>query len=621
MVFSSKRQVVVMVIMLVTLLIITIQLFRIQVFDDSYKLSADSNVLRRVTYYPARGIIYDRHGEMLVYNIAAYDLMVVPSQVRAFDTAKMAELLDIPIEQIRAALLQAKQYSSYKESLVARQLSPETYGKIQEYLYQFPGFYAQARSLRRYPRPIAAHLLGYVGEVTPSMIAANPYYRSGDYIGISGLEKSYETVLRGQRGVKILMVDVHNRIKGAYDDGRNDTMAIAGQDLHLSLDAKLQEYGEKLMENRRGSVVVLDPRNGEVLALVSTPNYDPNLLVGRARSGNYTALDSNRRQPLFNRATMALYPPGSTFKVVNALLGLQKGTTAENEGHECHGRYPIGRGVGCHSHPYAGSVEAAIKMSCNAYFCYVFRNFLDYGRRGAIDSTFTTWQQGVKGFGFGKRLGIDIPGELAGIVPSADFYNRYFRKGGWSSLTIISLAIGQGELSNTPLQMANLAAAIANRGYYFTPHVVRSIGDNDSTVAYEKHSVGVDSAHFIPVVEGMHQAVNAGWWSGGTGWRASVPGLDVCGKTGTAQNPHGDDHSVFIAFAPKDNPKIALAVYVENAGGGGRWAAPVAGLMIEQYLTDTVKNATMEQWVLDGAKEQLLKEKNARRLQSPAITK
>lgn len=604
----ANRYIVVMGIMLIAFIAIAIQLFRIQVFDDSYKLSADSNVLRRVIQYPARGIIYDRHGEMLVYNVAAYDLVVVPRQVRAFDTAKMAELLDMPIEQIRMALTAAKHYSYYKESIVARQISPETYGKLQEYLFQFPGFYAQARSLRRYPRPIAAHLLGYIGEVTPSTIEANPYYRAGDYIGISGIEKSYETALRGQRGVKILMVDVHNRIKGSYADGKNDTIALAGNDLHLSLDAKLQEYGEKLMENRRGSVVALDPRNGEILALVSTPNYDPNLLVGRARSGNYTALDSNRRKPLFNRALMALYPPGSTFKVVNALIGLQKGTAYEREGHECHGRYPIGRGVGCHNHPYPATMRDAIKMSCNAYFCYVFRNILDYGRQGAIDSSFTQWEESVKHFGFGHRLGVDLPGELPGIVPTTDFYNRYFRKGGWSSLTIISLAIGQGELSNTPLQMANLAATIANRGYYFTPHVVHCVGEGDTVKPSEKHFVGIDSAHFAPVVEGMFEAVNSGWGSGGTGWRANVPGLDVCGKTGTAQNPHGEDHSVFISFAPKDDPKIAIAVYVENAGAGGRWAAPVAGLMIEQYLTDTVKNAAMEKWVLDGGLQQLQEE-------------
>ena len=605
---SSNRYIVVMGIMLISLLVIAAQLFRIQVYDDSYKLSADNNVLRRTIQYPARGIIYDRKGDMLVYNIAAYDLVVVPMQVRSFDTTLMAELLNLTNDQIRVALDEAKRYSHYKESPVVKQLSPETYGRLQEYLFQFPGFYAQARSLRRYPRPIAAHLLGYIGEVTPSMIADNPYYRAGDYIGISGIEKSYESVLRGRRGVKIQMVDVHNRIKGAYANGKNDTIAIAGQDLHLSLDAKLQEYGEKLMEFRQGSVVAIDPSNGEILSLISTPGYDPNLLVGRARSGNYIALDSNRRKPLFNRAIMALYPPGSTFKVVNGLIALQKGVVQNNESHECHGRYPIGRGVGCHSHPFPRTLTDAIKMSCNTYFCYVFRNILDYGRQGPIDSTFTLWSQSVKRFGFNQRLGIDLPGELAGIVPSAQFYNRYFHKGGWNSLTIISLAIGQGELSTTPLQMANLAAIIANRGHYFTPHVVRSIGQNPQPTPPQRHDVGIDSALFTPIVNGMYEAVNAELWTGGTGWRANVPGLSVCGKTGTAQNPHGEDHSVFIAFAPKDNPKIAIAVYIENAGGGGRWAAPVAGLMIEKYLTDTVKNANMEQWVLDGAKEQFVRE-------------
>lgn len=600
-----NRYLVIKGIILVVLSIIAIQLFRIQVVDDYYKLSADSNVLRRIVQYPARGIVYDRHGEMLVYNIAAYDLMVIPNQVKQFDTAKLAELINISVEQVRAALQNAKNYSYYKESTVVRQLSPEMYGKLQEYLYQFPGFYAQVRSLRHYPRPIAAHLFGYIGEVTPGMIEANPYYKSGDYIGISGLEKSYETSLRGQRGLKILMVDVHNRVKGAYAEGQYDTTAVAGKDLHLSLDAQLQEYGEKLMQHRRGSIVALDPNNGEVLAFISTPNYDPNLLVGRARSANYAALDTNESRPLFNRAIMALYPPGSTFKVVNALIGLQRGTAQKDVGHECHGRYPVGRGVGCHNHPYAATLADAVKVSCNAYFCYVFRDILDYGRKGAIDTTFTQWERSVREFGFGKQLGIDLPGELAGIVPTAEFYNRYFRKGGWNSLTIISLAIGQGELSNTPLQMANLAALIANRGHYFTPHVVRSIGANDSLIVPKRYDSKIDTAHFSPIINGMYEAVNAGWWSGGTGWRAAVPGCDVCGKTGTSQNPHGKDHSVFIAFAPKNAPKIAIAVYLENAGGGGRWAAPVAGLMIEKYLTDTVKNAIMEQWVIDGAREQL----------------
>lgn len=573
------------------------KLFYIQLVDTSYRLSADNNVLRRIVQYPARGIIYDRHGDILVFNEAAYDLMVVPAQVKPFDTLQLADLLGITPQQVRESLAQAKAYSRYKESLFVKQLSQATYGRLQEHLYHFPGFYAQPRTLRKYPQSIAAHLLGYVGEVSERQVLENPYYRSGDYIGISGLERSYEEELRGRCGVRTYMVDVHNRIKGSYGEGKYDTIPLAGKDLYLSLDSRLQAYGERLMQGRKGAVVALDPRNGEVLAMVSAPTYDPNLLVGRVRSANFRGLDTMRTKPLFNRPIMALYPPGSTFKVVNALIGLKQGVAWERNGYPCHGRFPIGRGVGCHHHPYARDMASAIRMSCNSYFCYVFRAILDNPRYDSIEQGFQCWADWVHKFGFGQRLKIDLPGELNGIVPTIPFYNRYFRKGGWSSLTIISLAIGQGELGTTPLQMANLAAVIANRGYYYQPHLARAVGDSLSPVEYPQHRLRMDSALFAPIVQGMYEAVNT-WGLGGTGWRARTKGLDVCGKTGTAQNPHGEDHSVFIAFAPRDNPKIAIAVYLENEGFGGRWAAPIAGLMIEEYLTDTVRNKPMEDYVI-----------------------
>lgn len=581
-------------------IVILVKLFYIQIIDPSYKLSADNNVLRHITQYPARGIIYDRNGQPLVYNEAAYDLMVVPALLQPFDTLHLCDLLGISKEQFDASLMAAKEYSRYKESFFLKQISATDYGKLQEQLYKFPGFYTQPRTLRAYPRPIAAHLLGYVGEVNERIIFNEPYYKSGDYIGISGLEKSYEEALRGQRGVQIYMVDVHNRLKGSYANGQYDTIAKAGADLHLSLDADLQEYGERLMEGRIGSIVALDPSNGEILALVSAPTYDPNLLVGRVRSGNFQILDTCSNKPLFNRPIMAMYPPGSVFKVVNGLIGLQEGVLHPSMGYSCVGRYTVGRGVGCHSHPYASSLSASIRMSCNTYYCHVFRNILDNRRDYPnIESAFEAWAEWVRHFGFGRQLGVDLPGELNGIVPTVEFYNRYFRKGGWNSLTIISLAIGQGELGTTPLQLANLAATIGNRGHYYQPHIVRRIeGEQTIHTPRVKHNIGISEEFFEPVVQGMFEAVNADFGLGPTGWRARHPSISVCGKTGTAQNPHGNDHSVFIAFAPKENPRIAIAVFIENAGSGGRWAAPIAGLMIEKYLTGEVKNQNMEQFVL-----------------------
>ncbi len=577
-------------------LIILLRIFYIQVIDTSYKLSADSNVMRRVRVYPARGIVYDRRGEILVYNQAAYDLMVIPGQVKAMDTAAFCALLGITQEDFRSNLTAARQYSRLKPSLFVKQLSAESYGAIQEQLYQYPGFYTVPRTLRYYPRPVAAHLLGYVGEVSEAMLAGQSYYESGDYIGISGLERSQETTLRGVKGVNTFLVDVHNRVISAYAQGAYDTLAIAGGDLRLALDAELQEFGEYLMQGRKGSIVALDPSNGEILAMVSCPSYDPNLLVGRARSGNFRMLDTSSDNPLFNRALMAMYPPGSTFKLINGLIGLQEGVVNPSTHVHCGGLYPYGRGVACHNHPDAQSMAQAVKMSCNPYFCHVFRRVIDNPKYPNIEAAFEAWRGYVGRFGLGCRLNVDLPGELPGIVPTVDFYNRYFRKGGWNSLTIISLSIGQGELSLTPLQLANLAAIMANRGYYFTPHVVRAqagIPTHDTAV----HRTGIDRVHFEPIVEGMSASVNSPLGAGGTSWRAHSSRMEVCGKTGTSQNPHGEDHSVFIAFAPRENPRIALAVFIENAGFGGTWAAPIGGLIAEKFLCDSIYNVGMLQYI------------------------
>ena len=460
---STDKRYIITGIMVLGFIVITIRLFHLQVLEHSYRMSASNNVLRYVTQYPARGLIYDRNNELLVYNQAAYDLMVIPRQVKPFDTLEFCGILGIPKEQLKTTLRDARRHSSFRPSIFLKQLSAESYAVLQEKLFKYPGFYVQPRTLRAYPRNIAAHLLGYVGEVDDRIIANNPYYRMGDYIGVSGLERSYEEELRGKKGVNVYLVDVHNHIKGSYAEGRFDTLAVLGKDITTTIDATLQEYGELLMQNKIGSVVAIEPSTGEILAMISSPNYDPNLLVGRPRTSNFRMLDTDTLSPLFNRSLMALYPPGSTFKIVNALIGLQEGVVFPQTRYSCDGGYRVGRGVGCRHHFSPTDLIQSIQVSCNTYYCHVFRNIIDKPSLGGVEGGFANWKNHVESFGFGKKLNIDQPNELAGIVPSISFYDRYFRKGGWSSLTIISLAIGQGELGTTPLQMANMTAAIANR--------------------------------------------------------------------------------------------------------------------------------------------------------------
>lgn len=579
-------------------LIFLIRLFFVQVLDDQYKLDADNNVLRHIVKYPARGLIYDRNGELLVYNEAAYDLMITPRQMREeFDTTAFCQLLEISKEEFLDKLAKAKAYSYYKSSVFIKEISARGYSKIQEQLFKYPAFYVQTRTLRSYPQRTAAHVLGYVGEASPKIIEANSYYKSGDHIGISGIEKQYEEVLRGKRGVKIVMVDVFNREKGKFREGIYDSTAVSGKNLQLSLDAKLQAYGEQLMQNKKGSIVAIDPKTGEVLALISMPTYDPTLLVGRARSKNYGLLSQDTLNPLFNRALMAKYPPGSTFKSINALIGLEEEVLTPQTQYSCYNGYRAGNfHMGCHSHKSPVNLEFSIQTSCNAYYSNVFRSILD--KYPTTEEGYGVWRNYVTNFGLGQKSNIDLPNELEGFVPEVAYYDRYYRKGGWSSLTIVSLAIGQGELGFTPMQMANMTATIANRGYYITPHIVKtidgqSLANIDSTV--QKHESGISAKNFNEVVEAMNKVVQQG-----TGTQAKIEGIEVCGKTGTVQNPHGDDHSTFIAFAPKDDPKIAISVYVENGYWGSRWAAPIAGLMIEKYLRDTITRPLIEQRMLAG---------------------
>lgn len=599
---TTDKKYIISGIILIVFIIIVIKLFFIQIIEQSYKLSASNNVLRYIPQYPARGLIFDRKGNLIVCNQASYDLIVIKNEVKAFDTTEFASILGISKDQVKDGFIQIKKvkgYSPFKPSVFLKQVSSITYAILQEKLYKFPGFDVRPRTLRTYNKKIAAHLFGYIGEVDDEIVSKNPYYQPGDYIGINGLEKSYEKELRGKKGVTIYMVDVHNRIKGSYEEGKFDTMAVVGKDLVCTIDGNLQEYGEKLMRNKIGSIVAIEPSTGEVLALISSPSYNPDLLVGRDRASNYKTLLNDTIKPIFNRALMAPYPPGSTFKIVNGLIGLKEGVVFPTTHYGCAGGYPYGRGVGCHIHPSPLSFIQAIQMSCNTYFCYVFRSIIDKSGYGTIENNFSNWEKNVKSFGFGNRLGIDLPNETRGNVPTVSYYDRYYHKGGWNSLSIISLSIGQGELGTTPLQIANLAATIANRGFFYTPHVVKEIkGEAGIDPKYiERHTTTVDSTWFNYIVDGMEMAVNV---PGGTGTIAALPKIRVCGKTGTAQNPHGADHSVFIAFAPKENPKIAIAVYVENAGFGGTWAAPIASLMIEKYLTDSIARPELEKTILDA---------------------
>ena len=593
--FTSRKYIIIAFVVLAALLLI-IRLFVIQVVKDTYRLSADNNVLRYVTQYPARGLIYDRNNKLMVFNQAAYDLMVVPAQVTSIDTAEFCELLEITKSSFNDRMNSAISYSRRAPSVFLKQISAESYARFQEKLFLYPGFYVQPRTLRKYSKPIAGHILGYVSEVDESVVKNDPYYKAGDYIGKLGIEEAYEKNLRGKRGVTIYLVDVYSRIKGSYADGRMDTVAVQGEDIISTVDMDLQEYGELLMKNKSGSIVALEPKTGEVLTLVSSPNYDPGLLVGRIRSENFMKLSADTSLPLFNRAIQAKYPPGSTFKPINGLIGLQEKVIEPSTLFGCSNGYLF---IGCHSHSSPLDLIHGISNSCNAYFCQVYRRILENPAYPNVEAAYVKWKEYLDQFGFGQRLGIEFTNELTGFVPSPSYYDRFYGKNGWKALTIISMAIGQGEVETTPLQMANMTAAIANRGYYYTPHIFKSIGAEGKPDGKYllKHTIEIDSANFESIVLGMEEAVNGG--AGATARSAAIRNIIVCGKTGTAENPHGKDHSVFIAFAPKDDPKIAIAVYVENAGFGASYAAPIASLMIEKYLTGEVTNKYSEQRMLE----------------------
>jgi penicillin-binding protein 2 len=586
-----ERRYIIAGIFITIIIILLARLFYIQIVDPRYAIYANNNVRRQKIVYPERGPILDRNGKVLVQNVPFYDITVIPRQVKPFDTVEFCKLLKIDRAEFNKRWTKAMKYSPNLSSIFEKQLSAQNYATVQERLSEFPGFDSSPRYLRTYPDSVAAQFLGYIGEVTDRDIKrSKAYYRPGDYIGVTGVERSYEPVLRGQRGVQNLMVDSRGKPKGHYANGLFDTSAVAGQRLTSSLDINIQKLGEKLMENKLGSIVAIEPSTGEILCYVSSPTYDPNLMVGRERGNNTAKIYANVYDPFFIRPIQAKYPPGSSFKPLSALIALQEGVIDPSTTYYCPGYYYAGnQRIPCNKGESHGLVNlsSAVAKSCNGFFCMVFQRLLDHNGARQTEASFINWRANVNKFGLGSKLGLDMPGEGRGNLPTPLHYDNIYKQGRWRSSTIISLAIGQGELEATPLQMANLECTIANHGYFYKPHLIKAIGtQNVIKKEYtEKNYVGIDSQYFEPVIKGMQQVVDDG-----TAVRSKIPGIVMCGKTGTAQNPHGEDHSVFVAFAPRDHPKIAIAVVVENSGEGAHWAAPIASFIVEKYLKGSISN-------------------------------
>jgi penicillin-binding protein 2 len=579
----SKRKNIVLAIFISVAAIFVIRLFSIQVISSKYKESATNNVVREIVQYPARGLVYDRNGELLVFNKPAYDILVTPREVQPFDTMSFCRLVEISKEELLEGIKKAREYSTYKPSILVKQIPPESFAYLQEKLYKFKGFSTQSRTLREYAYPAAAHVLGYVSEVNENDISKDEYYKSGDYIGASGIEKTYEKQLRGIKGIKKQMVDVHNRIQGSFEEGLEDSPAKIGKDIISTLDADLQVYAEQLFANKKGSMVAIEPSTGEVLAMVSAPTYDPSLLVGRVRGTNYNILRQDPTEPLFNRAIQAKYPPGSTFKIINSLIGLQTGAITIHSRFGCNGK--ASSPIKCtHSHGGSANVVEGIRESCNPFMWNTFRSVINLSRKS--EDGYKNWRSYVESFGIGKIISNDFAHALPGDLPKPEMYDKWYGKGGWTALTIRSLAIGQGELGITPLQMANVGVIVANRGFYYPPHLVREVkGDTVASENRVKQVTKIDGENFEPIIEGMRELI-----ANKLSAVAGIPGVEMCGKTGTVQN-NGADHSVFTAFAPKNSPKIAIFVYVENSGWGASYAAPMASLMMEKYLNDTIATA------------------------------
>ncbi len=587
----EKRKYVIAIIAVMVVIVYSVQLFKLQILSPEYRKYAESNAFFSRTLYPARGAIYDRNNNLIVFNQPTYDVMMVAREMKLsqFDTLDFCNTLNIDLETYHKLDADMKDkrknpgFSSYTPQIFKTQLDVEEYGLLQEKLYKFPGISIQNRTVRQYKYPNMGLILGYVAEVDKNKMASDPYYARGDYAGKSGIELSHEENLRGEKGLEVLLRDAHGRVQGKYKDGDMDKEPVSGHDLILSIDIELQAYGEYLMQNKIGSIIMIEPNTGEVLSMVAAPSYDPSLLTGRDFGNNYLMLEKDPYKPLINRAVSGLYPPGSTFKPSQGLIFLQEGIITPETRYSCYGGYPpLGGRPRCHGHPSPLNLQPSIATSCNSFFCYGLNAMV--GNRTKYPSNleaFDVWKDYMVDMGFGYKLDIDLPSERRGFIPNSKYYSNVFKTEKWNGHNIISIAIGQGEILSTPLQLGNFAATIANRGYYFKPHVVKEIkGASLDTLYTQKQDSGIDRAHFELIVEGMADAV-----TNGTCRRINMePQVTVCGKTGTAENPHGADHSLFIGFAPKDNPKVAIAVIVENGGFGATNAVPIARLMLQKYL-------------------------------------
>lgn len=585
-------------------IVFLLRLFYIQVINEEYRISPFNNSAVRVKYeYPERGYVFDRNGKLLAANQPSYDIMVIPREIKELDTLEFCSLLQIEKADFIKKIEKAKVYSPYLPSVFLNQISKDEYAYIQEKMYKFKGFYIQSRSQREYMVNSAANVLGYISEVNESLIQSNPYYQAGELIGTQGVEKQYEEILRGKKGMKFIQKDRFNREIGSYREGVFDSLPQAGKDITLTLDIDLQQYGEQLMQNKRGGIVALDPNTGEILTLISTPTYNPNLMVGKHRSKNSVKLFGDKyNMPMYDRALQAQYPPGSPFKIVNALIGLQEGVITSESFFYCYHGYKYGSSskafMACHCNVvnYPIKLEMAIYKSCNTYFANTYRRTIEKYKTPSMGVD--VWSNHLKSFGLGEYLGYDLPIGRKGLIPTSEYYNKNYKNGNWKSTATISNAIGQGEVLTTPIQLANLTATIANKGFYYTPHILKKIENKPFTNFNQKHITSIDSKYFEPIIDGMFQVFEIG-----TARYSRMETIQMCGKTGTAENfkringrkVQFEDHSIFVAFAPKDNPKIALAIFVENGGFGATIAAPIASLMIEKYLTGQISRPYLEQ--------------------------